>query len=60
MAKITQEKAEYVKSAKEDNCKDCIMFRKAGKCTLVEGNISPNGHCKFFKRKYRLPVNNDA
>jgi hypothetical protein len=29
-------------------CAACSLFRKPRSCEIVEGDISPNGWCKFF------------
>jgi hypothetical protein len=30
-------------------CGGCTMFRAPDRCTYVRGEISPNGHCRFFE-----------
>ena len=32
-------------------CGICSMFVKPSGCTLVKGNISPMGWCKYYERK---------
>jgi len=54
MAKIPKSEAEYVEPAKKDQCQDCTMFRAPNRCTLVFGDISPKGHCRYFKLKNKL------
>lgn len=56
MARISKSEAEYVEAVKKDHCKDCKMFREPRACTLVLGYISPEGHCRYFERKSKLPV----
>ncbi len=46
---MTKDKADYVREAKKEFCKDCVMFLKPNKCSLVEGDISPQGHCKYWE-----------
>jgi hypothetical protein len=53
---VTKKEAQYVEQSKLQKCKDCSMFRKPDKCTLVEGEIYPNGHCKYWSK---LPIEND-
>lgn len=31
-------------------CAGCSMFRPPHGCTLVEGSISPAGHCRYWER----------
>lgn len=48
--KKSKAEAIYVKHpVNDDECSFCTMFRAPGSCTLVEGVISPNGHCKYFE-----------
>ena len=49
MKMVTKKEVQYVEQSKLQKCKDCSMFRKPDKCTLVEGEIYPNGHCKYFQ-----------
>ena len=49
--KATKLEAKYQASPKGgEACKECSMYRAGGRCTAVEGRISPNGHCKYFER----------
>lgn len=32
-------------------CSGCVNFISDNGCTIVEGNISPQGWCTFWKRK---------
>lgn len=49
MSKI---EANYVdQSAGSAHCKECTMFRKPNACTLVQGNISPEGWCNHYEAK---------
>lgn len=56
MKHITKAEAEYIDKADKDHCRDCIMFRMNGTCTLVIGDIFPGGHCKHFDPKRKLPT----
>jgi hypothetical protein len=47
---ISKIEAEYIEHAKKRHCEDCGMYREPHKCTLVEGVINEDGHCKYFKR----------
>ena len=47
--KILQADAEYQDRPKNGlTCAACSLFRKPRSCEVVEGDISPNGWCKFF------------
>ena len=51
-SKVTQEEARYTAGPVVDEpCSSCAMFVDAGACTKVEGEISPNGHCRFYQAK---------
>ncbi len=49
--KITQAEAEYVEPWADvaTQCLGCAMFREPDACSLVDGVISPEGHCKHFE-----------
>src|SRR6516225_9080985 len=55
--KITKEEARYRLGTERRRCGLCSMFVRDdgehgdGRCTLVEGSISPHGTCKYFERK---------
>lgn len=54
---ISKVKANYTEDAKKDFCKDCNMSRRnSTRCTLVEGDIKPSGHCDYFDPKNKLPT----
>lgn len=47
---ISQQEAKYRKSTPNMKmCVFCSMFRFPNSCTLVEGKINPQGHCKFWE-----------
>jgi hypothetical protein len=47
--KMSQADAEYQDRPKNGlSCAACSLFRKPRSCEVVEGDISPNGWCKFF------------
>ena len=47
--KLSQTEAEYQSQPKNGlTCAACSLFRKPSSCEVVEGDISPNGWCKFF------------
>jgi len=51
-AKMKQSAAEYQDTPKGDQqCSNCSLFQEPNECTLVEGNISPAGWCKFWVKK---------
>ena len=51
-AKMTQKAAEYQDSPKADQeCSNCSLFQEPNACTLIDGEISPKGWCKFWVKK---------
>lgn len=51
-AKMKQPAAAYQDSPKGDQqCSNCSLFQEPNACTLVEGDISPAGWCKFWVKK---------
>jgi hypothetical protein len=47
--KMSQTEAEYQDRSKNGlTCAACSLFRKPRSCEIVEGDISPNGWCRFF------------
>jgi hypothetical protein len=47
--KVSQADAEYEDWPKNRlTCAGCSLFRKPRSCEVVEGDISPNGWCKYF------------
>ena len=55
--KITKAEANYFNGSPIEQCKDCSMFKpNSAACTLVIGQIMPKGHCDYFDRKNKLPV----
>ena len=47
--KMSQADSEYQDRPKNGlTCAACSLFRKPRSCEIVEGDISPNGWCKFF------------
>ena len=50
--KASTEAAEYQPMPKDGKrCGMCAMFQTPNQCTAVEGRISPQGHCKLYKRR---------
>ena len=52
--KATKAEAHYRAGAGDRRCAGCTMFRPfsspdGGYCTAVEGQISPDGLCDYFK-----------
>ncbi len=48
--KVSKRYAHYTDNSKKDiSCIDCTMWRR-GECSYVEGDISANGYCRFFKQ----------
>jgi len=51
-AKMSQPSVAYQDSPKGDQqCSNCSLFQAPNSCTLVDGNISPTGWCKFWVKK---------
>ena len=51
-AKMSQPSVAYQDSPKGDQqCSNCSLFQDPNACTLVDGNISPAGWCKFWVKK---------
>ena len=47
--KMSQADAEYQDRPKNGlTCAACSLFRNPRSCEIVEGDISPDGWCKFF------------
>jgi hypothetical protein len=48
-ASLDQDEAGYVDHPVDGNqCSGCTMFRPPAHCTLVRGQIAPDGHCEYF------------
>jgi secreted PhoX family phosphatase len=51
-AKMAQKAVEYQDTSKGDQeCSNCSLFQEPNACTLVDGEISPKGWCKFWVKK---------
>jgi hypothetical protein len=51
-AKMAQKAVEYQDTPKGDqDCSNCSLFQEPNSCTLVDGEISPKGWCKFWVKK---------
>jgi hypothetical protein len=47
--KLSKAAADYQDAPKDGlTCAACSLFRPPWSCAAVEGEISPNGWCKFF------------
>lgn len=52
MPKITKTEARYQDHPKATKrCAGCTMFREPQACTLVQGQISRNGWCRYHEAK---------
>jgi len=51
---MAKSEADYVNFSRKHRCEDCAMFKPPGECTLVKGDISPSGTCRFWEAKNRL------
>jgi hypothetical protein len=51
-AKMTFQGSGYQPMPKGDqNCAGCSLFQSPSSCILVDGNISPKGWCRFYRKK---------
>ena len=51
-AKMSFQASGYQATPKGDqNCAGCSLFKNPSSCILVDGNISPNGWCRFYRKK---------
>jgi ParB-like nuclease domain len=51
---ISQDEADYVSHPVDgERCGICTMFRAPASCTLVRGDISARGHCRYFEADYQ-------
>src|SRR5215468_3810155 len=51
-AKMAQKAADYQDAPKGDQeCSNCSLFQEPNACTLIDGEISPKGWCKFWVKK---------
>jgi hypothetical protein len=51
---MAQKAVEYQDTPKGDQeCSNCSLFQDPNACTLVDGEISPKGWCKFWVKKAR-------
>jgi len=52
--RLTKLEAQYTEyRASPEKCADCRMYEAAGRCTLVEGSISPAGWCRMWRKDER-------
>jgi len=52
VAKMNQKSVAYQDTPKDDQkCSNCSLFQEPNACTLVDGEISPEGWCKFWVKK---------
>ena len=50
-AKMAQKAAAYQGTPKGDqSCANCAVFKAPSSCILVDGTISPNGWCRFYRK----------
>lgn len=50
--KISKAAARYQDKPKvTKRCAGCSMFRSPNRCTLVSGDILPNGYCRYWEAK---------
>jgi hypothetical protein len=51
-AKMAQKAAGYQDTPKGDQqCSNCSLFQEPNSCTLIDGEISAAGWCKFWVKK---------
>lgn len=50
--KTSKDAANYIHYVEGDNrCENCVHFLQPNHCEIVEGQISPDGWCRFFEFK---------
>lgn len=51
-AKMSFQASGYQGTPKGDqSCANCSLFKAPSSCILVDGTISPNGWCRFYRKK---------
>ncbi|HUJ45987.1 MAG TPA: high-potential iron-sulfur protein [Rhizomicrobium sp.] len=51
-AKMSLQAAGYQSTPKDDQkCANCSLFQAPSSCILVDGTISAEGWCRFYKKK---------
>jgi hypothetical protein len=51
-AKMSTRAAGYQATPKDGaSCSSCALFKAPSSCTLVDGDISPDGWCRFYAKK---------
>ena len=51
-AKMSFQASGYQTTPKGDqNCAGCSLFQNPSSCILVDGKISPDGWCRFYRKK---------
>ena len=51
-AKMNQKSVAYQDSPKDDQkCSNCSLFQEPNGCTIVDGEVSPQGWCRFWAKK---------
>ena len=51
-AKMSFQASGYQPTPKGDqNCVGCSLFQAPSSCILVDGKISPDGWCRFYRKK---------
>jgi len=51
MSRASKSEARYEpKASHADHCAICAHFHPPDECSRVEGKISPQGWCKYFKQ----------
>jgi hypothetical protein len=54
LAKISGQQAQYQSRPNGDRrCSECSFFVAPASCQLVDGEISPDGWCRFFAAKQK-------
>lgn len=51
--RATKDEANYRSGAGRRRCQYCTMFRPPKECTSVEGEISPQAVCDYFKAEFQ-------
>ena len=52
MARMSQKDAGYQEMPKgEQSCSNCSLFSPPSSCSLVDGDINPQGWCRYHQNK---------
>jgi hypothetical protein len=51
-AKMSQASVQYQSTPKDNQqCSNCSLFQEPDACTIIDGEVSPQGWCRFWAKK---------